>query len=93
MKTTNNMRLRVRINEETGGRFATLRPALRAQVTATILESHALGIDLSELLAARRELSHLGVLINQSLRQSRGMLTNPAAVEEAAKIISSLVRK
>ena len=87
------MRLRIRINEDTGQRLAELRPALRAQVAATVLESHALGIDLAELLEMRRELSRLGTLINQSLRVSKGMHTDTASLEEVRKIITSLVRK
>jgi len=87
------MRLRIRINDDTGERLAALRPTLRGMVAAMVLEAHALGINLGELLAARRELAHLGTLINQSLRVSRGLLADPVAVEEAAQIIGALIRK
>jgi len=87
------MRLRIRIPDQAGERLAVLRPVLRAQVVATVLESHSNGIDLAELLAMRRELSRLGTLINQSLRVSRGVLTNTAAVEKAAAILTALTRK
>jgi len=62
------MRLRIRITDEAGERLAALRPVLRSQVVAMMLEAHGLGVDLAELLATRRELVRLGTLINQSLR-------------------------
>jgi len=87
------MRLRIRINKEAGERLAALRPTLRGQVVALVIEAQTLGVDLAKLLAARRELVRLGTLLNQSLRASRGQLTNPAAVEQAAEIITDLTRK
>jgi len=87
------MRIRIRINQELGERLATLRPVLRGQVVATVLEAHAAEVDLAELLAARRELVRLGTLINQSLRASRGSLPDAAAVQEAADIIIALTKK
>jgi len=87
------MRLRIRINDDLGERLIGLRPVLRAQVVATVLKAHALGVDLGQLLAARRELLRLGTLLNQSLRVSRGILPDSAAVQEAAKIVNALTRK
>ena len=87
------MRLRIRISEEMGGRLAALRPVLRGRVVSTVLEAHANGVDLVELLAARRELARLGTLLNQSLRVSRGLLPDAATVQEAASLIASITRK
>lgn len=87
------MRIRIRINNEAGERLAGLRPVFRSQVVALVLEAHALGVDLVELLSARRELIRLGTLLNQSLRASRGVLTDAEIVQEAAKIVTALVRK
>ena len=87
------MRIRIRLTEEMGNRLAGLRPVLRGQVVATILESHGRGVELAELLAMRRELARLGTLINLSLRTSRGVLTDAAAVQKAAAIIAALVKK
>jgi len=87
------MRLRIRTTDEVGKRLLGLRPVLRAQVVATVLEAHAQRIDLAELLAMRRELVRLGTLLNQSLRVSKGTLTNTAAVEQAAAIVTDLTRK
>ena len=87
------MRIRIRINREMGERLAGLRPVLRGQVVATVLEAHAAGVDLAELLAVRRELVRLGTLLNQSLRVSRGALPDAAAVQDAAQIITALTRK
>ncbi len=87
------MRIRIRLSEEMGQRLAGLRPVLRGQVVATILESHGLGVELAELLAMRRELARLGTLINLSLRTSRGILTDAASVQKAAAIIKALVKK
>lgn len=87
------MRLRIRINKEVGERLATLRPVLRGQVVAMVLEAHAAEVDLAELLAVRRELVRLGTLLNQSLRASRGSLPDAAAVQQAAEIITALTKK
>ena len=87
------MRIRIRINKELGERLATLRPVLRGQVVATVLEAHAAEVDLVELLAARRELVRLGTLLNQALRASRGSLPDVAAVQKAAEIITALTKK
>ena len=87
------MRLRIRISDELGERLATLRPVLRSHVVALVLEAHALGLDLGQLLAARRELVRLGTLLNHSLRVSRGSLPDAAAVQAAAKIISEITRR
>jgi len=87
------MRIRIRLTEEMGQRLAGLRPVLRGQVVATILESHGLGVELAELLAMRRELARLGTLINLSLRTSRGVLTDAASVQKAAAILAALVKK
>jgi hypothetical protein len=87
------MRLRIRIPNDVGERLAGLRPVLRGQVVATMIEAHALGVDLGQLLATRRELAHLGTMLNQTLRRSRGVLTDAATVQEAAGIIAGLTRK
>ena len=87
------MRIRIRLQNDMGERLAGLRPVLRSQVVAMVLEAHGLGLDLGQLLAVRRELVRLGTLLNQSLRVSRGMLIDAAAVEQAAKIILELTRK
>jgi len=87
------MQLRIRIDDETGQRLAGLRPVLRAKVVSTVLGAHVAGVDLARLLEVRRELSHLGTLINQSLRLSRGLLTDSAAVTQAAEVINALTRK
>ena len=87
------MRIRIRLQNEMGERLAGLRPVLRGQVVATVLEAHAAGVDLAELLAVRRELVRVGTLLNQSLRASRGALPDAAAVRDAAQIITALTRK
>jgi len=87
------MRIRIRLTEEMGQRLAELRPVLRGQVVATILNAHGLGVELAALLAMRRELARLGTLINLSLRTSRGVLTDAEAVQKAAEIITALVKK
>lgn len=87
------MRLRIRISDDMGERLAALRPVLRGRVVSTVLETHAAGVDLVELLAVRRELARLGTLLNQSLRVSRGLLPDVATVQEAASLINALTRK
>ena len=87
------MRIRIRIPDDVGSRLAALLPTLRAHVVATVLGAHTKGVDLAELLGTRRELVRLGTLLNQSLRTSRGLMADPAAVERAAEIVSALVKK
>jgi len=87
------MRIRIRINDDMGERLAALRPVLRGRVVATVMETHAAGVDLAELLAVRRELAHLGTLLNQSLRVSKGLLPDVATVQEAASLIATITKK
>ena len=61
-------------------RLASLPPRSRSRAVAFLLASVQDGLDLTELLQARRELISLGVLINQSLRLSWGQTTDGVAL-------------
>ena len=87
------MRLTIRIADEIGAPLATLPPRLRGNVASIVLASHIAGIELCELLAVRRQLAHLGVLINQALRVNRGLFADPKSVEKAAQILTLLTKK
>ena len=67
-----------------------LKHGLRGRVIGFILRTHCNGLDLQELVEASVELRRLGVLLNQSLRVSKGTSADLAALESAAKLIGGL---
>jgi len=56
-----------------------------------LLASIPEGLDLNELLLARRELISLGVLINQSLRLSWGQTTDGVAMNALLKKLQRIL--
>ena len=78
MNQTNQ--LRIRLSKGMASRLASLPPRSRSRAVAFLLASVQDGLDLAELLQARRELISLGVLINQSLRLSWGQTTDGVAL-------------
>ena len=67
-----------------------LPPGLRGRTMALIALAHVQGLDLQKLVAATVELRRLGVLINQSLRVSRGASVDLPALMETAKKVDAL---
>ena len=67
-----------------------LAPGLRGRTMAFLVQAHVHGLDLQKLVESAPELRRLGVLINQSLRLSRGRGVDIPAVEQAAKKVDAL---
>jgi hypothetical protein len=57
---------------------------------AFIALAHVQGLDLQKLVESANELRRLGVLINQSLRLSRGQSVDAVTLEKASKKVDSL---
>ena len=72
-------------------RFASLPPRSRSRAVSFLLASVQEGLDLAELLQARRELISLGVLINQSLRLSWGQSTDGVALRALLKHLQRIL--
>jgi hypothetical protein len=89
-KTTSVSLGRARLPLTLAAQLNALQPGLRGRTVALILLAHTTGLDLQKLVASAPELRRLGVLINQSLRLSRGRGVDLPAVEEAAKKVSAL---
>ena len=67
-----------------------LKRGLRGRTVAFILMSHAQGLDVQKLIESGGELRRLGVLLNQSLRVSRGTSVDTDALASAVKLIGGL---
>lgn len=67
-----------------------LKRGLRGRTVAFIILSHAQGLDVQKLIEAAAELRRLGVLINQSLRVSRGASVDAQALRDAVQKVKGL---
>jgi hypothetical protein len=63
---------------------------LRGRTVAFIILAHTSGLDLKKLVSAADDLRRLGVLINQSLRVSRGSAVDAQALREAVQKVKGL---
>lgn len=88
---SSNLQLRIRLSKGSAQRFLSLPPRSRSRVVSFLLASVQDGLDLTELLQARRELISLGVLINQSLRLSWGQTTDAVALRELLKKLQKIL--
>jgi len=70
--------------------FLKLKRNLRGRTIAFIIIAHTRGLDVQKLIEAASEMRRLGVLINQSLRVSRGTSVDINAVESVAKLIKGM---
>lgn len=89
-KTTSVSFGRARLPLALAAQLNALQPGLRGRTVALILLAHTTGLDLRQLVGSAPELRRLGVLINQSLRLSRGRGVDLPAVDQAAKKVSAL---
>ena len=67
-----------------------LPPGLRGRTLALIVQAHVAGLDLQKLVESADQLRRLGVLLNQSLRVSRGLSVDVPALQETAKKVDAL---
>jgi len=89
MNTTTQ--IRIRISKPVASRLSSLPPLSRGRAISFLLASTQEGLDLNELLLARRDLISLGVLINQSLRLSWGETTDGVALHALLKIFQRIL--
>lgn len=73
-------------------RFSDLPPKARMRVVSLLLSSAALGFDLRELIAIRRELVSLGILLNQSLQASWGQVPDADVHRAISKKLWEVLR-
>jgi hypothetical protein len=60
------------------------------RTVAFIILAHTAGLDLPKLVASASELRRLGVLLNQSLRVSRGSSVDMEALRDAVQKVKEL---
>ena len=89
-KTTSVSFGRARLPLALAAQFNGLQPGLRGRTVALILLAHSTGLDLRQLVESAPELRRLGVLLNQSLRLSRGREVDLTAPEQASKNVAAL---
>lgn len=86
-----SLQLRIRLSKGSAQRFLALPPRSRSRAVSFLLASVQDGLDLAELLQARRELISLGVVINQSLRLSWGKTTDGVALRALLKKLDRIL--
>jgi hypothetical protein len=92
MNATAPTQLRIRLTPEAMRKYKDIPPLARLRVVSFVLQSHAEGIDLRELLAIRKVLINLGILLNQSLKTSWGKSTDGAAASDVVRVWKGLTK-
>ena len=94
-RSKNGMAMRLRLEPAAAQKLRELPATVRAEVL-TLLVNASLGkqgIEVASLAGYRQELKNLGLLINQSLRVSRGQTVNVVAVEQVVEVINRLTQR
>ena len=81
---------RARLPKDLAGPLMALPRGIRGRTVGLILLAHNQGLDIQKLVAAASEMRRLGVLLNQSLRVSRGNSVDTDALASAVKLIGGL---
>ena len=89
-KTVSVAFCRSRLPQTLAGQIMALPRNLRGRTVAFIILAHTTGLDLKKLVSSADELRRLGVLLNQSLRVSRGSSVDAQALREAVQKVKGL---
>ena len=81
---------RARLPKDIAMPLKALPRGIRGRTVGIILLAHNQGLDIPKLVAAASEMRRLGVLLNQSLRVSRGTSVDTDALASAVKLIGGL---
>jgi hypothetical protein len=89
-KTVSVAFCRSRLPQALAGQIMALPRGLRGRTVAFIILAHTTGLDLKKLVSSADELRRLGVLLNQSLRVSRGSSVDAQALRDAVQKVKGL---
>ena len=81
---------RARLPMGLASQLMSLPRGIRGRTVALVLQAHTGGLDIQELVQAADQLRRLGVLLNQSLRISRGAEVDMEALQEAVEKVKGL---
>jgi hypothetical protein len=81
---------RARLSQGLAGPLSSLPRGIRGRTIGFILMAHTTGLNLKQLVESATELRRLGVLINQSLRVSRGTSVDTETLHEAAELVKGM---
>ena len=81
---------RARLPKDLAEPLMALPRGIRGRTVGLILLAHNQGLDIHKLVSAATEMRRLGVLLNQSLRVSRGTSVDTDALASAVKLIGGL---
>lgn len=88
----NSEQIRIRLSSNAAESLLTFPPRMRSRVVSMLVTAGLTNVDLAELLSARKELSALGNLLNQSLRISWGESVDEVALRGVIKKLEGLLR-
>ena len=81
---------RARLPQRLAGQLMELPRGIRGRAIGFILLAHTSGLDLKQLIVAATEMRRLGVLLNQSLRVSRGSSVDAQALRDAVQKLKGM---
>ena len=89
--TTRQVRFgRGRLNTELAKQIEQLPQGIRGRLIAFVLHAHCSNVSVQKVVEAADALHRLGVLINQSLKVSRGSKVDEVALAEAVALLKGL---
>jgi len=89
-KTTSVSFGRARLPQGLAGQFMELKRGLRGRTVAFIILAHTQGLDVPSLVSSTSELRRLGVLLNLSLKYSKGSSVDMVALRDAVRKVKGL---
>ena len=79
-----------RLPEALGNQLLALKRLQRGKTIAFVVLAHASGLDLKAMIGAGESMHRLGVLLNQSLRVSKGSAVDRVALAEAVALVKGM---
>lgn len=92
-KRARGQQVRLRIAPAAAEQLQPLPARVRAEVVTLLINSALAHVPIERLAGFRQELKNLGLLLNQSLRVSRGQSCDVVAVKSAAEVINKLIQR
>jgi hypothetical protein len=85
--------VRLRLGQAAAEQLRELPARVRSEVATLAINAALAGVPVARLVGCRQELKNLGLLLNQSLRVSRGQSVNVEALAQAVGVVQKLSQR
>ena len=85
--------VRLRLGQATAEQLRCLPHGVRAEVVTLVVNAALARVPVSQLVGYRQELKNLGLLLNQSLRSSRGKSVDVVALAKVVEVVNKLMMR